>query len=259
MKGINERQMQIIADLNESGFVKGVDLCKKFGVSAVTIRKDLTYLEKKGLLFRTHGGASKQSLYAFERNVAEKENLYVEQKKKIAAEAIKFIQNKDYLILASGTTIHYLARMLSNFDQLTVLTSSLYVAVELCKNPAVDIVQLGGAVRKSSKSVTGPITEQVLNEFSCNTLFLGVDGIDLAFGLTTSNEAEAHLNKVMIARVEKVIVLADSSKIGKRSFWKIADAEAVDVLITDGGISEKHKALFEDRGVEVVIARDEII
>lgn len=254
MKGINERQMQIITELNASGFVKGVELCRKFGVSAVTIRKDLTYLEKRGLLFRTHGGASKQSLYAFERDVVEKEHLQVEQKKKIATEALNYIQNKDYLILASGTTIHYLARMLSGFEQLTVLTSSLYVAIELCKNPAVDTIQLGGTVRKSSSSVIGAIAERMLDEFSCNTLFLGVDGIDPEFGLTTSNEGEAHLNRTMIARVEKVIVLADSSKIGKRSFGKIADISAVDVLVTDAGIAAKHRALFEDSGVEVVIA-----
>ena len=80
MEGVNQRQMQILTELNEAGFVKVVNLCEKFNVSSVTIRKDLTFLEKKGLLFRTHGGASKQSLYAFERNLLEKESLQVEVK-----------------------------------------------------------------------------------------------------------------------------------------------------------------------------------
>lgn len=183
MEGVNERQMQIITKLNKMGFVKAVDLCEEFNVSSVTIRKDLNFLEKKGILYRTHGGASKQSLYTFERNIDEKESLQVEQKKKIATLATTFISDNDYIILASGTTIHYLSRFLKDFKNLTVLTSSLFVSVELCNNNNnVEVIQLGGKVRKSSRSVIGPIAESVLNNFSCNTLFLGVDGIDANFG-----------------------------------------------------------------------------
>jgi len=254
MKGVNERQLQIISKLNENGFVKVIDLCKELKVSTVTIRKDLTFLEKKGILFRTHGGASNQSLYAFEKPVNEKENLNVDQKSKIATEAIKLIDNNDYIILASGTTIHYVSRLINGFDKLTVLTSSLFVSIELCENEFVDVVQLGGIVRKNSNSVIGSIAENILNEFSCNKLFLGVDGIDLEFGLTTTNLTEAILNRKMIDASEKVIVLADSSKIGKRSFGKIADLEAMDVLITDAGISNKDKKMIENQGIEVIIA-----
>lgn len=254
MEGINERQMQIITELNETGFVKVVHLCEKFEVSSVTIRKDLTYLEQKGLLYRTHGGASKQSLYAFERNVSEKENLQVEQKKNIAKEALQLINDRDYLIFASGTTVHYLSRMLSGFEKLTILTSSLYVSIELCKTDFIDVIQLGGNVRKSSKSIVGPLAESTLKNFSCNKLFLGVDGLDVEFGLTTTNAMEAYLNKLMIDAAEKVIVLADSSKIGKRSFGKIATLEQVDTVITDMGISKKQRSQLEELGVEVIIA-----
>lgn len=254
MDGINQRQMQIITELNQKGFVRGLELGEKLGVSAVTIRKDLSFLEKKGLLFRTHGGASLQSLYAFERNVQEKEQLQVEQKRSIAASALEYINNNDYLIFASGTTIHYLSRMLGEFDKLTVLTSSLYVAVELSSNAAIDVIQLGGNVRKSSKSIVGPMAEQMLAEFSCNTLFLGADGIDLEFGITTSNAQEAHLNQRMIANAEKVILLSDSSKIGKRSFGKIGAIEDIDVLITDSNLKKKDKKQLEALGVDVILA-----
>lgn len=254
VKGVNERQLQIISKLNENGFVKVIDLCKDLKVSTVTIRKDLTFLEKRGILFRTHGGASNQPLYAFEKPVNEKESLNVDQKNKIATEALKLIDNNDYIILASGTTMHYLSRLISGFDKLTVLTSSLFVSIELCKNEFVDVVQLGGMVRKNSTSVIGSIAETILKDFSCNKLFLGVDGIDLEFGLTTTNSAEAVLNKQMIETAEKVIVLADSSKIGKRSFGKIANMEAMDVLVTDAGISKKDKKTIEGQGIEVIIA-----
>lgn len=255
MKGINERQMQIINRLNDTGFVKVLDLCKTFNVSSVTIRKDLTYLENQGMLYRTHGGASKQSLYAFERSVVEKENLQVDQKKSIAKEALKLIKDNDYLIFASGTTIHYLSRLLDGFKKLTVLTSSLYVSIELSKTDFAEIIQLGGNVRKSSSSVIGPIAETILQNFSGNKLFLGIDGIDLDFGLTTTNSIEAHLNKTMIKSSEKVIVLADSSKIGKRSFGKIADIEDMDILVTDEGITKAQLEMFRDLGIEVIIAK----
>jgi DeoR family transcriptional regulator of aga operon len=254
MEGINKRQMEIMTRLNEMSFVKAVDLCEEFNVSSVTIRKDLNFLEKKGILFRTHGGASKQSLYTFERTIDEKESLQVEQKKKIATLATTFISDNDYIILASGTTIHYLSRFLKDLKKLTVLTSSLFVSIELCNNKNVEVIQLGGKVRKSSNSVTGHITESVLKNFSCNTLFLGVDGIDVDFGITTTNFSEANLNKAMIAAAEKVIVLTDSSKIGKRSFGKIGDILDVNILITDDAISNKHKKELEDLGIKVVIA-----
>jgi len=254
MEGINERQMKILTELNENGFVRVQSLCENFYVSSVTIRKDLSFLEKKGLLFRTHGGASKQSLYAFERNIGEKEELQVDQKKKIAENGIQFINNGDYIILGSGTSVLYLARMLDDFEQLTVVTPSLFVSVELCNNDNIKTLQLGGNVRKSSNSVIGSIAEQTLNDFSCNKVFLGVDGIDLEFGITTSNALEAQLNKAMIKASEKVIVLADSSKIGKRSFGKIADIQEIDVLITDAGIKKKDQKVLESLGVEIVIA-----
>ncbi|GAA0872872.1 aga operon transcriptional regulator AgaR [Gangjinia marincola] len=253
MTGINERQSKIIERLNKKGFVKVSELCEKLDVSTVTIRKDLSFLEEKGLLHRTHGGASKQSLYAFERNVGEKEGIQVEEKRKIAQQALRYIQDGDHLILSSGTTVLYLSRMLSTLKKLTVLTSSLSVATELSEQPTVDVIQLGGSVRKSSNSVVGPLAEKTLQDFSCNTLFLGVDGIDPEFGLTTTNIDEAQLNKAMIKSAEKVIVLTDSSKIGKRSFGKIAGLDQVDVLITDKDLAADSKVALEDAGVEVCV------
>jgi DeoR/GlpR family transcriptional regulator of sugar metabolism len=254
MEGINERQMKILTQLNENGFVRVQNLCESFDVSSVTIRKDLSFLETKGLLFRTHGGASKQSLYAFERNIGEKEAIQVDQKKTIAEKSLQLINNRDYIILGSGTTILYLARLLEGFEKLTVVTSSLFVSVELCNYPNITAIQLGGNVRKSSNSVIGSTAEQIISDYSCNKAFLGVDGIDIDFGLSTSNALEAQLNKTMINASEKVIVMADSSKIGKRSFGKIADIQDIDVLVTDSGISKKDQTALEKLGIEVITA-----
>ena len=159
MEKLIPRHSDILKILDEKDYVLVQDLCETFNVSSVTIRKDLNYLENLGLLFRNHGGASKYIRYAHEKNVDEKENINVESKQNIAKAALQLIQENDCIILASGTTMHYLARMLKNFGQLTVLTSSLRVALELCNNPNINIIQLGGEVRKSSTSIVGSISE----------------------------------------------------------------------------------------------------
>lgn len=251
---INKRQEEILKELDKSGHVNVADLCEILNVSTVTIRKDLNFLENENLLHRTHGGASKKPIYAFERDLSDKEGLQVEQKKQIAKEALKYINNFDYIILGSGSNIHYLAQIISGFQKLTVITPSLKVSLELSKEVNVDTIQLGGDVRKSSNSVIGPISEAILKEFSCNKLFLGADGLHLDFGLSTSNASEAHLNQVMISLAEKVIVLVDSTKMNVRGFGKICNLDKIDVLITDDGIDIETKTKLEEIGVEVIIA-----
>lgn len=252
MEKLIPRHDEILKELDEKGHVLVQDLCEKLNVSSVTIRKDLNFLESIGLLFRNHGGASKQLRYAYEKNVVEKESINVEAKQAIAKAALSLIQENDCIILASGTTMHYLARMLVNFGPLTVLTSSLRVAIELCNNPNINIIQLGGEVRKSSTSIVGSISEGILKQFSCNKLFLGVDGIDVEFGISTSNAAEAHLNQVMMECADQTIILADSSKLNKKGFGKIASLDQVDYLITDDGISTEEQADLEEVGVNVI-------
>lgn len=252
MEKLIARHSDILKVLDEKDYVLVQDLCEKFNVSSVTIRKDLNYLESLGLLFRNHGGASKYVRYAYEKNVDEKENINVEAKQSIAKAALQMIQENDCIILASGTTMHYLARMLVNFGRLTVLTSSLRVALELCNNPNINIIQLGGEVRKSSTSIVGSISETILKQFSCNKLFLGVDGIDLDFGISTSNAAEAHLNQLMIECSDKVVILADSSKLNKKGFGRIATLDQIDCLITDEGILKEDRKGLEEVGVSVI-------
>lgn len=252
MEKLIPRHDEILKELDEKGHILVQDLCEKLNVSSVTIRKDLNYLESLGLLFRNHGGASKQVRYAYEKNVVEKESINVEAKQSIAKAALPLIQENDCIILASGTTMHYLARMLMNFGPLTVLTSSLRVAIELCNNPNINVIQLGGEVRKSSTSIVGSISEGILKQFSCNKLFLGVDGIDLEFGISTSNASEAHLNQVMMECADQTVVIADSSKLNKKGFGKIASLDQIDYLITDNGISIEDQIRLEEIGVNVI-------
>ena len=139
------------------------------------------------------------------------------------------------------------------YDKLTVITASLEVARILANDHNIDIIELGGILRHSSLSVVGKYAESALSDFSCSKLFIGVDGIDLDFGITTTDMMEASLNRVMIQTAQKTIVLADSSKFGRRGFSKIVDTKDVDHIITDSRISPSTAHAIEEMGIELTI------
>lgn len=253
MINIAERHKFILDKLHEKGYISVVDLCKELDVSGVTIRKDLKLLEDRSLLFRSHGGATINNPYTNDKPVNEKEKIRRDEKHNIGQAAAALIAPNDAVIIASGTTVLALARSIHPKGHLTVITAALNVALELLRYPEIEVIQLGGLLRNSSSSVTGPYAEKILQDFSCSKLFLGVDGIDVDFGLTTTNIMEAHLNQKMIATVQKTIVLADSSKFGKRGFGRICGMEDIDEVITDRGISDHTVKTMEDMGIKVTI------
>lgn len=248
-----ERQQKIIEIINAKGYESVINLCKALKVSAVTIRKDLKFLEKNNQLFRTHGGASNTNPFTIDRSVNEKEGLQREEKREIAKKAAEYIESNDSIIIASGTTMLALAREIAPNQKLTVITSALQVAGELVNHMDIDILQLGGMVRKSSSSVVGSYAEAILKDFYCTKLYLGVDGIDFEFGITTSNSMEAELNKSMINMAQKVIVLADHTKFGKRGFSKICGLDEIDEIITDKNLSQVIVDKFRNSGVKITI------
>lgn len=250
---IAERHKLILEKLKKNGFVEVADLSQEFGVSLVTIRKDLKALEDKKLLFRSHGRAIPSNPYTTEHHVHVKEKFKTKEKIRIATAAGLVLEPNDSIIIASGTSVIQFAKHLKPVEGLTVLTASLNTALILSENPNIDVIQLGGNIRRSSSSVIGPISEKMLAEFTFTKLFLGVDGIDLDFGLTTTSSMEASLNKVMIKAAQKIIVLADSSKFGKKGFGRICGLEDVDQIITDSDIDDLTKNRLQELGIDVTI------
>lgn len=253
MSNLADRHAQILEKLKKSGSVNVVNLCEELNVSSVTIRKDLQLLEDKNMLFRTHGGATLSNPYITDRPVNEKFALQTNEKQKIGGYAAGLIEKNDCILVASGTTVQYFAKSISADGHLTVVTSAVNVALELIHHPGIEVIQLGGIMRKTSSSVTGVHAEKALEDFSCSKLFLGVDGIDPEFGLTTSNMMEAQLNRKMIKTAQKTIVLADSSKFGKRGFGKICGIEDIEQVITDDKISGHIVKTLEALGIEVTM------
>ncbi len=248
---IAERHNQIISKLKSEGFVNVNELSKELKVSAVTIRKDLKLLEERNLLFRTHGSAAPQNPYIADRHVSEKEKIMVEEKRKIAQKAVSMLEPHDSIILASGTTINEFSRQIQPLEGLTLICASLTASQNLTLTGNFDILQLGGLVRKTSSSVVGPLAEKMLEGFSCSKLFLGADGIDPDYGITTTNAMEASLNQCMIKAAQKIIVLADGSKFGRRGFGKICPTEHIDTIITDTKAPDQIVAKLREKGIEV--------
>jgi DeoR family transcriptional regulator of aga operon len=248
---IAERHKHILDELNKNGFVSVADLSKDLEVTMVTIRKDLKILEDKGLLYRSHGSATPVSPYVYDRSVSEKKLVNVDEKTRIAQSAIQMVEDDDAIIIGSGTTVVAFAQAIPKNKKLTVLTAAMNVTLALIDAAGIEIVQLGGVVRKSSTSVVGHYAEEMLKQFACSKLILSADGISLDYGLTTSHMMEAHLNAMMMKRVQKTIILADSSKFGKKGFGKICNLEDIDMIITDSGIPELYKQKLEEMGIEV--------
>ncbi|WP_103665963.1 DeoR/GlpR family DNA-binding transcription regulator [Gracilimonas amylolytica] len=251
---VAERHEIILKELKDNGKVNVQHLSNDLEVSEVTIRKDLRVLEEKGLLFRTHGGATQTNPYTSDRPVSEKAKIRAGEKNAIAKEAVQLIGDYDSIILASGTTILAVARHIKSDHRLNVITSALNVSLELSHHENVEILQLGGQLRPSSTSVVGPYAEQFLSGITCGILFLGVDGIDLDHGLTTSNLMEASLNQKFIEVAQYAVVVADHTKFGKRGFSRICGLDKIQHIITDDGISSDTIIKLEEMGIQVTTA-----
>jgi DeoR family transcriptional regulator of aga operon len=254
MRNTSQRRASILQMLTQYGSVQVTRLVEQFGVSAVTIRSDLTALESQGVATRSHGGATLTRTAVTEQSIHQKDALNQQQKDRIGALAATLVQPGENIIIDSGTTTISLARHLHDAQDVTVLTNGLNIAWELAGAPGVDLIMTGGLLRKQSLSIQGAQAEATLQAYSFDKLFLGVDGFDLQFGVTTHHEAEASLNQKMVERAKKVIVLTDASKFGRVSLHRIVQLNRVHTVITDASISPEYSQGLRDAGVELLIA-----
>jgi DeoR family transcriptional regulator of aga operon len=249
-----ERRRKIVELEQRDGRVMVRDLGRRFDTSLITIRKDLEHLHQKGLIHRAHGGALPVDAAAqLDPTLHEKERLHRREKSRIALAAAKLIRPGHVIILDSGTTSTAVARAVRHIENLTVITNAVNIAAELA-GTGVEVILTGGALRKNSFSLVGPIAEDSLRHVSADMLFLAVDGFDVRYGLTTPNQLEARVNRAMIESAKMTVVVCDSSKFGKRSLSLIAPATAVQHAITDRKIGSKDLRALREMGVRVIVA-----
>jgi DeoR family transcriptional regulator of aga operon len=250
---IEERRQHILSLIQKQGRVLVDELSSNLDLSKITIRKDLDYLESKDLLVRTHGGALPTEAGALsDPTIQEKEELYREEKMEIAKAAAAMVSEGQCIILDSGTTTTEIARSLTSFRQLTVITNALNIAADLARSD-FEVILIGGTLRKNSLSVVGPFAEDVLKEIHADIVFLGVDGFDTKVGLTTPNVLEARVNRAMVKAAEKVVAVCDSSKFNRRSLSLIVPASAIDHVITDSKLPADEVKAIRDAGIQVTL------
>ena len=231
MSARDQRQQELLQHLAGSGTGSIEELCKLFDVSEMTIRRDLSELQEKGLLIRTHGGAKLTESKFFEISFSAKSSQFVQEKMMIAERAATFIEPGQRVVIDSGTTAGHLTRYVKD-QRLTVITNALNVVTDLVDSANIDLHICGGAFRRGIAASIGPMTVNSFEAYRCDLLFMGVEGIDASGTLTVPDMQEAMVKQAMIRSADKVIVLADHSKIGRNSLGVIGRLSSVDTLIT---------------------------
>ena len=250
-----ERRRKILDLLESEGRVTVYDLVRRFHVSSVTMRADLDFLAEEGALVRSHGGAVRRLDPVQDYSVAFKETIHHAEKVRIGQAAAALLKSNQTIILDSGTTTLEVARHIKQqkLTGLTGITNALNIASELADAPNLSLIMVGGLLRQVSNSFVGPQAERILSALHADHLFLGVDGFDLEAGPTTPDILEAQLNRLMIAVSTEVTIVADSSKIGRRSLSGIGDPSAIHRLITDNRIPPEIERAIRIKGIELVV------
>ncbi|WP_395407671.1 DeoR/GlpR family DNA-binding transcription regulator [Pseudoduganella sp. UC29_106] len=254
MLSCQERRALILQTLQHRPKVRVASLAQDLGVSAVTVRGDLWALTMAGLVERQHGGARLARKAPAETSLAEKCALRSERKARIAARAAALVKPSEKLILSAGSTALMLAHHLAAQAPLTIFTNSLPIASALSQTPDICLMLAGGNLRQSSQSMQGSQAEVSLSTGRFDKLFLGADGCDAHYGLSTHDGAEARLNAHMIEHARQVILLADSSRFGQLLPYRTCALERIQTVISDTSLAPDVRATLAARGIEVLIA-----
>jgi DeoR family transcriptional regulator of aga operon/DeoR family fructose operon transcriptional repressor len=249
-----ERRRAIIALLEAERKVRVEALSRHFGVSEVTIRKDLAELEARGLLQRVYGGAVPTHKSRYNPSFLEKVSLHAAEKWAIAQAAVRHICEGDVVILDAGSTTLALAKVMrDHFQHLTVITSSVPIAVELA-HVGWDLILVGGQVRAHSLALIGPVAVNTLANFHADKAFLGATGVTLQDGYSTPNPLDAQLKRAMLRAAKESYVLTDSSKLGHGVLVNYARLEEVKLLITDNHAPASFISALQKRGIAYQLA-----
>lgn len=242
-----------IADaVQEAGHLDVETLADRLGLSRSSVRRDLAVLERRGLLRRVHGGASARA--RAELPVRYRETRHPEAKGRIATACVETLPHRPMTLgVSGGTTTTEVARRLVDRSGLTVVTNAMNIAVELAAHPALRVVVAGGTMRPESYEAVGPMTDRFVDGLALAVTVMGVDGISAAGGLTTHDPAEARTDRGLAERSQRLVVVADSTKVGRVTAAPIVPADRVALLVTDVGAPADEVERLRRAGVEVLL------
>ena len=247
-----ERHEQIVAAARAAGRVDVVELAEQLGVTPETIRRDLTSLERGGLVRRVHGGALPVAPAEDEPTFLERQGRATGEKGRIALAALNLVPASGVVLLDAGTTTQALAQLLPIRPGLTVVTNSVAIAAALTDRSDLTVHMLGGPVRERTGAAVGSWAVRALEEMAVDVAFLGTNGFSVERGFTTPDDAEADVKRAMVQCARRVVVLADASKAGLAQFRRFAAPGDVDVLITDERLDDETAEALEEAGPEVL-------
>ncbi|MFC6153379.1 DeoR/GlpR family DNA-binding transcription regulator [Nocardioides yefusunii] len=251
-----ERQQAMAQLINAERRVSVARLAEDFSVTTETVRRDLSALERRGLVRRVHGGAVPvDALAPTESGLNERDQHNTDAKEGLAAAAIALLPAPgSTILLDAGSTTARLVAALPHDHQLTVVTHSVPLAARLAGNPNIELVLLPGRVRPTTQAAVGADTVAALAEIRVDMSFVGANGLSVEFGLSTPDRDEAATKRALVAAGRRTVALVDSSKLGLESTHRFARLSDVDVLVTDAGIDAVERSELERHGLEVVVA-----
>ena len=249
-----ERHQQILELARAEGRVDVNSLARDLDVTPETIRRDLTALERHGLVRRVHGGAIPVERLGFEPGLADREGLLAGEKERIAKAALDELPDGGAIILDAGTTTVRLAELLPTDRELTVVTHALPVATVLATRPGITLHLVGGTVRGRTLAAVGSWALRELADIHVDVAFLGMNGVTVEHGLTTPDLAEAAVKRALVTAARRTVVLADHTKIGRADFAHVIGLAAVDTIITDSAVDPELAEELEAAGPAVIRA-----
>ncbi|MFL9147747.1 DeoR/GlpR family DNA-binding transcription regulator [Escherichia coli] len=251
-----ERQEKLLRILKDKRKITVAEMCEHFGVSGATIRADLRQLEEAGLLTRTHGGAILRTRASYEVSSDEREIFNLDAKERIGWQAAQLVEEGDIIVLDTGTTTLQIARHILHYKNITVVTNDYQIARELEQNPSVQIILLGGIVKKGfhcTITISGSSFFQSLN---VDKAFMGVNALSLKQGACVADVMLAETKRSLIDHAAQVIVVCDHSKLNNTSLAQFMPSERIDTLILDE--LPENVDDYRNIGINVICARPEL-
>lgn len=247
-----ERRNAILEQLNADGKVIVADLSRTFNVTEETIRRDLEKLEKEGFAKKTYGGAVLKESIHTDLPFTVRKRTNVELKQAIAAKISALIQDGDFLMLDSSSTAVYIAKSIKDRKNITLITNSVEILLELADKEDWNVLSTGGSLRKGALSLVGTTAEQMVRSFHVDLAVCSCKGLDLSMGITDSNERDSAIKQAIFAAADKKILAVDSTKFDQTSFVKVLDIKEMDMIVTDCAPADHWLEYLKNKNVEII-------
>lgn len=247
-----ERRREILARMRIDGKVIVSELARDFEVTEETIRRDLDRLDKEGLLSKTYGGAVAKQTSTLDLPYNVRESVNVEQKQMIAEKIARLIQDRERIMLDSSSTALYVLRKLKDKKNLTIITNSVKVLIELAEKSDWTVLSTGGVLKQNALSLTGSSAEKMIHSYHVDTAICSCKGLDMQLGVMDSNEQDCLIKQAMLASAERRILALDSEKFDKKSFVKVCGLQNLDLLVTDQAPSSAWRRFCAERDIDLL-------